>query len=241
MTNVEQRAGVYAALGEPVRLSILDHLVLGDASPGDLAVLLGLGTNLLAHHLKVLEEAGIIRRVRSEGDRRRAYVQLCLDIPLVRAAAAAGPGQPIANAPIRCVLFVCTANSARSQLAAASWNRISPVPATSAGTHPAARVHPGAIAVGRRNGLHLGRARPHKVDGTATSADLLVAVCDNAHEELDPTTARLHWSIPDPVRVDTDEAFETAYQDITRRVRQLADALTSPNRHQLTSDRKDLP
>ena len=57
---------------------------LGDASPSDLAESLDLGTNLLAHHLKVLEAAGVIRRVRSEGDRRRSYVQLRLDNPIVR-------------------------------------------------------------------------------------------------------------------------------------------------------------
>ena len=58
---------------------------LGDASPGELAAELGLGTNLLAHHLRVLEDAGVIRRVRSEGDRRRSYIQLRLDDPTVGA------------------------------------------------------------------------------------------------------------------------------------------------------------
>lgn len=60
---------------------MVDKLLAGDASPGDLAEALGLGTNLLAHHLHVLEDAGVIRRVRSEGDRRRTYVQLRLDAP----------------------------------------------------------------------------------------------------------------------------------------------------------------
>ena len=57
--------------------------------------------------------------------------------------------------------------------------------------------------------------------------DLVVAVCDNVHEELDPARDRLHWSIPDPVRVDTDEAFETAYADISGRVDRLALAYAS--------------
>ena len=90
MVSVERRAAVHAALGEPVRLAIVDRLGPGDASPGELAEAVGLGSNLLAHHLKVLEEAGVIRRVRSEGDRRRSYVQLCLDDPVVWAAAQAG-------------------------------------------------------------------------------------------------------------------------------------------------------
>ncbi len=226
MTTVEQRAEVYAALGEPIRLAIVDHLTPGDASPGELAEHFGLATNLLAHHLQVLEQAGVIRRVRSEGDKRRSYVQLRLDNPIVHAAVARGPLDALAaGVPVPRVVFVCTANSARSQLAAASWNRISPVPAASAGTHPAAKVHPRAVTVGRRHGLHLSRASTRALDSVLQQGDLIVAVCDNAHEELDPHHARLHWAIPDPVRVDTDDAFETAYDDIARRVEQLADTV----------------
>jgi len=228
MVTVERRAAVHAALGEPVRLAIVDRLGPGDASPGELATAVGLGSNLLAHHLKVLEEAGVIRRVRSEGDRRRSYVQLCLDDPVVWNAAQAGlRGQLPAGAVPR-VVFVCTANSARSQLAAARWNTISPVPAASAGTHPAVRVHPRATAAGRRHGLKLGRVKPVAMQDVVRDGDLVVAVCDNVHEELDPGRDRLHWSIPDPVRVDTDEAFETAYADITRRVERMAAAVAAP-------------
>jgi hypothetical protein len=42
------------------------------------------------------------------------------------------------------------------------------------------------------------------------------------HEELGPDLPRLHWAVPDPVRVDTDAAFEAAYTDISRRVRHLS-------------------
>ena len=229
MVTVERRAAVHAALGEAVRLAIVDRLGPGDASPGELAAAVGLGTNLLAHHLKVLAEAGVIRRVRSEGDRRRSYVRLCLDDPMVWAAAQAGLGSQLpVGRPVPRVVFVCTANSARSQLAAARWNAISPVPAASAGTHPAVRVHPRAAATGRRHGLRLGRAKPVGLEQVLRDGDLVVAVCDNVHEELDPGRDRLHWSIPDPVRVDTDEAFETAYADITRRVERLAATVNAP-------------
>ena len=57
--------------------------------------------------------------------------------------------------------------------------------------------------------------------------DLLVVVCDNAHEELDPDQPRLHWSVADPVRVNTDAAFELAYADLDRRVHRLADQAAS--------------
>ena len=131
--------------------------------PGSWPSCSGWRTNLLAHHLKVLEEAGVIRRLRSEGDRRRSYVQLRLDNPTVRRARGHRYRRLPAGAVPR-VLFVCTANSARSQLAAAGWRRVSSIPAASAGTHPAQRIHPRAVAVGRRHGLPLGRAATHATD-----------------------------------------------------------------------------
>jgi protein-tyrosine-phosphatase/DNA-binding transcriptional ArsR family regulator len=236
--SVEIRARMHAALGEPVRLAIVDQLTLGDASPGELGAVVGLPTNLLAHHLKVLDDAGLIRRVRSEGDRRRSYVQLRWEdgavARLLTASVAGSPGQ------VPRVVFVCTHNSARSQLAAAAWSRVSRVPAASAGTHPAERVHPRAVAVGRRHGLRLGQARTHQLGELMRPDDLIVAVCDNAHEELvarPPTSAEtpgqagdgpgpgrswLHWAVPDPVRTDTDEAFEAAYTDLSHCVDRLA-------------------
>jgi protein-tyrosine-phosphatase len=216
---------MHAALGEPVRLAIVDHLALGDTSPGELGQKFTLATNLLAHHLKVLQDAGLIRRVRSEGDRRRSYVQLVLDHPFVAALAlAAGTGR---TEPAERVVFVCTRNSARSQLAAAVWGRASTIPATSAGTHPAARVHPRAIRVGRRHGLNLDVHATADIVDVARPGDLLVAVCDNAHEELPAGQAELHWAVPDPVRLDTDQAFELAYEQISQRVDRLAHALHS--------------
>jgi ArsR family transcriptional regulator, arsenate/arsenite/antimonite-responsive transcriptional repressor / arsenate reductase (thioredoxin) len=124
---------------------------------------------------------------------------------------------------------VCTHNSARSQLAAAAWGHVSHVPVASAGTHPAARVHPKAVAAGRRHGLRLGRSRTAHVADTIRDGDLVVAVCDQAHEELEPELPRLHWSIPDPVRIGTDAAFDAAYDDISRRIDVLATTVTSPD------------
>ena len=196
---------------------------LGDLSPGELATELGLGTNLLAHHLKVLEAAGVIRRLRSEGDRRRSYVQLRLDDETV---AAIGRSQtPSHRLPLSVshVLFVCTANSARSQIAAASWNNVSTIPAASAGTHPARRVHPHAVAVARRHGLDLKSAAPEQHPGVLRGGDqLIVAVCDNAHEELSPDLPRIHWSVPDPVRRGDQASFEDAYAHINDRIQQLS-------------------
>ena len=223
--SLDDRAAVFAALGEPVRLALVDRLVTGDASPGELAADISLGSNLLAHHLRVLEDTGITRRVRSEGDRRRSYVQLRLDQPTVWAAVISGrmPNHLLTG---RRLLFVCTANSARSQLAAAIWNELSNTPATSAGTHPGPRIHPRALALAERHGLEIDRNHPEPLEDVLHDDDVIIAVCDNAHEELSHTLPRLHWSIPDPVPANTNAAFERAYTDLNRRVQHLADLYT---------------
>ena len=94
MVTVDRRAAIHAALGEPLRLAIVDDLVLGDASPGELAARMHVLGNLLAFHLRVLDDAGIVRRVKSEGDGRRQYVQLRLDDPTVASLTRPSPPTP---------------------------------------------------------------------------------------------------------------------------------------------------
>jgi protein-tyrosine-phosphatase len=216
--GVRGRAAVHAALAEPARLAVVEQLVLGDRSPGELGEALGIPSNLLAHHLRVLADAGVVARSRSEADRRRTYLRL-----LPAALAGLLPAAGVATAPR--VVFVCTHNSARSQLAAALWARRSRVAVASAGTDPAARVHRGAAAVARRHGLALAGARTAHVRDMAEPDDLMVAVCDRAYEELGDRPGRLHWSVPDPVPAGSRDAFEQAYQDIEARVERLARAL----------------
>ena len=224
-TSLEQRAAVHAALADPARLAIVDRLTLGDASPSELQTLLDMPSNLMAHHLRVLQTAWLIGRTRSEADRRRTYLTL---LPDALAGVDVGAGT---SAPR--VVFVCTANSARSQLAAALWRRASRVPVASAGTHPAARIDPGAVAVARRHHVPLKVSRPRPLGDVATPEDLIVTVCDNAHEELINSerdgnrgpAAGLHWSVPDPVAVGTDDAFDNTLTELTRRVGDLAGRL----------------
>ncbi|TMR04969.1 ArsR family transcriptional regulator [Actinomadura soli] len=219
MNGIERRAAVHAALGERVRLAIVDHLLLGDATPGELGAALGVPSNLLAHHLRVLAEAGVIDRTRSEADRRRTYVRLAPG-----ALDALAPAAWVRAVAASRVVFVCTRNSARSQLAAALWTRRSPVPAASAGTHPGPRVHRRAIAVAHRHGLVLHGHGTRHVHDVVGAGDLVVAVCDNAYEELDPKP-RLHWSVPDPIGAGTGAAFESAFTEIASRVDRLTAAV----------------
>ena len=207
--SLEHRAAVHAALANPARLRIADLLTIGDASPSELAAMLAMPSNLLAHHLNVLDKVGLISRTRSEGDHRRAYLRL--------APAALDSAMPVATRKARRVLFVCTANSARSHLAAALWRRVSTVPVTSAGTRPAARIDPRAIAAAKRYGLPLRRLRPREFDEVRREGDLVVTVRDLAHEELG-VAADVHWSVPDPVPVGNHAAFDRALRELTRRV-----------------------
>lgn len=218
----EQRAAMHAALGEPGRLAIVDALALTDASPSELGRAVGMPSNLLAHHLGVLEGAGIIVRGRSEADRRRTYVQLS---PEAFGFVAAPTPQHVPR-----VVFVCTQNSARSQLAAALWASRAVLPVASAGTQPAPRVDPRAVSIARRHGLELRCARTAHVRDVVRPGDLVVAVCDHAYEELAETGAtQLHWSIPDPARSSSDDAFEHAFRSLTDRIDRLADTLASPD------------
>ncbi|QDO88138.1 metalloregulator ArsR/SmtB family transcription factor [Ornithinimicrobium ciconiae] len=216
--SLDRRAAIYAALGDPARLRIVDILTTGDAAPSELAEALGMPSNLLAHHLKVLREVGLVSSHRSQGDGRRQYLRL-VEHTLSVAPQAAVPPPPR-------VVFVCTANSARSHLAAALWRQASDVPSTSAGTHPAARIDPGAIEVAGRRGLPLPRLRPRALADVVGEGDLVITVCDLAHEELG-VSHELHWSIPDPVRVGTGAAFDAAYEQIESRVLALAPRLAS--------------
>ncbi|MDE3722782.1 helix-turn-helix domain-containing protein [Nocardiopsis sp. N85] len=215
--SLERRAALHAALADPARLAITDALCTGDASPSELGERLGMRSNLIAHHLRVLAEAGLTTRTRSEADHRRVYIRL-----LPEAFGALVPTS-LLRAPR--VVFVCTRNSARSQLAAALWRHRSPVPAVSAGTRPGERVHEGAVAVAHRHGLHLKAENTAHVQDVLRQDDLVVAVCDSAHEELPRTRARLHWSVPDPVRAGTEAAFDDAFSQISDRVERLAPAV----------------
>ena len=212
--GIHDRARAYAALGDPSRLAIVELLGPGDLAPGELAARLDLPTNLAAHHLQVLQDAGLVARRRSEGDGRRSYVTrtaLCDKLIL---------GPRIA-APSR-VAFVCSQNSARSQLAEYYWRTVSRVPAVSAGTHPAARVHSQALAVGRRHGLDLSAASPKLATEVLAGDELVIAVCDRAYEDLG---GELHWSVPDPARAITEDPFEAAYVDLAARITRLAASL----------------
>jgi len=133
-----------------------------------------------------------------------------------------------ARTPLR-VLFVCTGNSARSQMAEAVLNRKGRglFEAHSAGSRPAERVHPFAIAALREAGIEWSGHPPRGLDGLDSEHwDLVITVCDDARETCpifpgQPVLA--HWGMPDPAAAEGDEptrraAFSTALALISRRI-----------------------
>jgi arsenate reductase len=126
------------------------------------------------------------------------------------------------------VLVLCTGNSARSQVAEAllATKGAGRIVAGSAGSHPAARVHPGAVAVLARNGIAWEGKVPKTVDEVAGTAwDLLITVCDHANEScpiFPGTPPRVHWGLPDPAHVEGEAAnaaaFETTYRALDGRI-----------------------
>jgi len=212
--DIESRASAHAALGDQRRLLIVDHLAAGDHTVAELADLVGMRGNLLAHHLDVLDDAGLIERRVSQGDHRRRYVSLRwgrLPTTSVR--------PPLDR---HTIAFVCTHNSARSQFAAALWESVTGNAAASAGAYPASRVHPTAVRVASELGVDLSAAAPSGYEDLP-DVDLVVSVCDRAREGELPTAAEhVHWSVPDPVAVGTVPAFRSAFQEITNRIEHFA-------------------
>ncbi len=133
---------------------------------------------------------------------------------------------------LRTVLFLCTGNSCRSQMAEALLRHLGGdcFAAFSAGTDPADQVHPLAVETMRERGIDLAGQRPRSLDEFAgRTFDLLVTTCDDAREAC-PFFAgareRLHWSLPDPAKAVGSEAevraaFRRVAAELATRIEEL--------------------
>jgi protein-tyrosine-phosphatase len=124
-----------------------------------------------------------------------------------------------AKAPLR-VLFLCTRNSARSQIAEAilRQRRDPRVEAHSAGTFPGDRVHPAALAELARRGIDAGALKPKDITSFGSARwDIVITVCDSAREScpmIPGRPAMVHWGMPDPAEVEGDPAaVQKAFRD----------------------------
>lgn len=146
---------------------------------------------------------------------------------------APSPAPATPRAPYR-VLFLCTGNSARSILAESILNREGGgrFVAQSAGSRPAGRVHPLALALLAAHGLPVDGLRSKSWDefarGDAPAPDFVVTVCDAAAGEACPAwpgrPVTAHWSVPDPAAVEGDDdakrrAFTNTLHLLLHRIR----------------------
>ncbi len=236
-------------IGEPLRWDLLCHLRHGDQRVGDLVALTAKPQNIVSYHLGELRAAGLVSGRRSSADGRDTYYRVHLDRfaeLLGTTAATLDPALGVATAKVATpragrrpprVLFLCTGNSARSQIAEALTTHCSAatVDARSAGSHPKA-LHPNAVRVLAERGIDIAHAATKHLDTMMrTRFDRVVTLCDKVKEvcpELPGHPRTAHWSIADPASSgDTDDATYPAFiaiaDDIEDRVRRLLVDITT--------------
>jgi ArsR family transcriptional regulator, arsenate/arsenite/antimonite-responsive transcriptional repressor / arsenate reductase (thioredoxin) len=231
-------------LAHDLRWKLVTALSRGDHRVYELVQMLDQPMNLVSYHLKQLREQQLVTERRSSADGRDVYYSLDLDLLRTRYFAAGKAlhpslatiddtpqAQPDTNAqPARRVLFLCTHNSARSQMAEGILRHFggSRVAAFSAGSEPAP-VHPDAVQTLAAMGIDISQQQSKHLDEFANhSFDYIITVCDRVCEACpvfpdDPE--RIHWSFADPAVIeDTDErayAFRQTAQQLVTRVRYL--------------------
>lgn len=230
----EQSADAFEQLkliADETRWRLLLALRWSDYQVGELVERLALPQNLVSYHLGILRQAGLVQVHRSDADARANYYGLhlgALDTLFNRLGSTlALPQANRAGMAPATVVFLCTANSARSQMAEGWLRHLSGgrITVRSAGTDPRP-LQPLAVEVMAEAGIDIGYQQAKHVDDLADlQPDLVVTVCDIAREQCavwQAAGARLHWSIPDPVAVRDPAvqvaAFRTVRDDLQQRV-----------------------
>lgn len=230
--------------GHPIRWSILTRLARSDYRVQELVAFLQLPQNLVSYHLRQLRAGNLVTERKSSADERFVYYSLDLEqfrVLYVQAGSQLHPAlidpgtenQPgnVPHTPLR-VLFLCTENSARSQMAEALLRHLShgTIEACSAGSQLAEQVHPLAIRLMERIGIDMNQARPKHFDMfLGQHFDAIVTVCDRVREVCpvfpdDPE--RIHWSFADPALAEGSEeirsqVFEQTSLQLATRIRLL--------------------
>jgi protein-tyrosine-phosphatase/DNA-binding transcriptional ArsR family regulator len=216
--------------GHPVRWRLLRELARSDRQVRELTALLGARQSLVSYHLGQLRAGRLVRAHRSAADGRDAYYRLDLEhwgellsgsggalhpglrlsAPVPVPVPAERRGRAAAAASVR-VLFLCTGNSARSQMAEVLVERFAggAVEARSAGSRPKP-LHPNAVRAMRELGVDLAGRRSKHLDEFATERfDYVVSLCDRVREvcpEFPGHPELVHWSVPDPALEGEDDA-----------------------------------
>lgn len=210
MSKISRSAARFAALGDEVRLEMVRFIQTSDRTVNELREYLEISSSLLAHHLQVLEDVDLIERRQSVADGRKKFVILRHDnLPSLDSKFA------ITN-----VLFVCTENIARSQIASGLWRQLTGGAAQSAGTQPGKEIHPLTLRAAQRHNLKFRDATPRNLPSRIDRETAVITVCDAAFEKLGRDRVQAHWSIPDPVLLGTDHAFDQVVTELKNRITQ---------------------
>ena len=230
-------------VAHPVRWRLLRELVHSDRAVRELTELLDARQNLVSYHLMQLGSAGVVRSRHSSADRRDRYYAIdlkrCGELLQV-SGASLHPALQLVPAPQaaarvsdrsrrrRRVLFLCTGNSARSQMAEALLVRMSDgaVDAASAGSNPKP-LHPNAVRVMQKRGIDIsGNRTKHLAEFASQRFNVVITLCDRVREvcpEFPSHPDLVHWSVPDPALAGphdrvTHQAFEQVAAELETRL-----------------------
>ena len=227
----------------PLRWGLLQALVQSDRAVRELMTLVDEPQSLVSYHLRLLRDGGLVTARRSSADGRDSYYAInltaCRDAlqdaggalhPSLRMQGVTADRPPARSSRRRRrVLFLCTGNSARSQIAEALLEVMSAgtISAASAGSHPK-RLHPNAVRVLRTYGIDISANRTRHIDEFRSQRfDTVITLCDRVREVLPQFPSRpelVHWSVADPaLDGPTDRAsypaFERTAAEIETRIR----------------------
>jgi len=217
--------------GHPLRWRLLGELARSDRIVQELTGLVGEPQNLVSYHLGKLRLGGLVSARRSAADGRDTYYGLDLARVGGLLAAAGGalhpglrPGPSSRNdAPMEVsgrVLFLCTGNSARSQMAEALVRDRSggAIEAFSAGSHPKP-LHPNAVRVMRAKfDLDISSYKPKPLESFGGEPfDWVISLCDKVREVCpgfpgQPQT--IHWSIANPATGESDDVTYPRFEQV---------------------------
>jgi protein-tyrosine-phosphatase/DNA-binding transcriptional ArsR family regulator len=249
-------------VAHPIRWRLLRELVHSDRAVWELTQLLGERQSLVSYHLRQLRSEGLVRARRSSADGRDSYYSIDVAHCGEQLQAAGGALHPalwlglspsaspsVARARRRPrVLFLCTGNSARSQMAEALLEERSEgrVEAASAGSHPKP-LHPHAVRVMKKRGIDISTNRTKSLDEfTSQRFTYVITLCDRVREvcpEFPSHPEVVHWSLADPALEDpsagsTLPAFERTADEVEKRVGFLLHLLDKPSTRRTTHARR---
>lgn len=231
MTQSQTAPEILKLLAHDLRWQIIQSLMHGDQRVNELVEIIGEPANAISYHLKQLREASIVSNRRSDADGRDIYYTINLDVlheAYHEIGASLHPALSendmiVPTAEAKRVLFLCTHNSARSQIAEGMLRAHGGehVIVHSAGSHPTT-IHSDAIKAMDSFGIDIRKQRSeHISDFLDEEFDYVITLCDYSREVcpvFEGDGEQLHWGFADPSRIKDDAQRFEMFKDIARQL-----------------------